>query len=60
MIIDRGEKESVVFSLYADLGAPSAKLRFDNLFQNGWTYIDDDGEEIISPYKFGVIMLFEL
>jgi len=60
MNIDLGEKERVVFSLFADLGAPSVKLRFDNLFENGWTYINDIGEEVIAPYKFGIIMLFEL
>ncbi len=60
MDIDIGDKEKVTFSLYADLGAPSVKLKFDNLFQNGWTYIDDNGEEVISPYKFGIIMMFEL
>lgn len=60
MNIDIGEKETIIFSLYANLGAPAVKMRFDNLFQDGWTYINDTGEEVISPYKFGIIMLFEI
>ncbi|MCX7699133.1 MAG: hypothetical protein N2114_06690 [Candidatus Goldbacteria bacterium] len=59
MNIDLGEKEKIIFSLYADLGAPSVQLKFNNLFQNGWNYVDDS-EDVIAPYKFGLLLLFEL
>ncbi len=60
MSMDFGENECIIFSLFADLGAPSVKLRFDNLFENGWTYINNTGEEVVAAYKFGIIMMFEL
>jgi len=60
MKIDFGEKETVILSLFTDIGAPAVKLKFNNLFQDGWTYENNEGEEVVSTYKFGIIMLFEL
>jgi|DewCreStandDraft_4_1066084.scaffolds.fasta_scaffold11883_1 hypothetical protein len=60
MNIDLGDKEKIIVSLFADLGSPSVKLKFENLFQDGWTYTNDAGEDLVGIYKFGIIMLFGL
>lgn len=50
--------DSFVVRIFGDFASPVAHPRFENLFQNGWTYADEEHAE--GPYRFGIALGMEM
>lgn len=46
--------ERFALDVFADLAAPVAKIRIDDLFRDGWTWESTTGNHVMGPYRFAV------
>lgn len=58
--VDAPIGKSTDLVLYADVVSPVANPQVDNLFNNGWTWVNAGGNNVMGPYRAGLALRFAM